>query len=157
MMACTIISNGSERQIPGNEYEPPFTTIMTELKAVMEQLVQEGHRKFYTTAEWGVPLWAGEVLFALRLKYPDISICIVAPHEEQAKDWSEAWRERYFRLHRIANEVVMIHQQWCEEAEADAIQYALKRSDLLYIFGKPEDELLAESMALEMGINVKYF
>lgn len=36
----------------------------------------------------------------LKQAYPDAGIQLVAviPFEEQASRWSEAWRERYFRI-----------------------------------------------------------
>lgn len=156
MKKCFIVSSGKEHTVNGNEFEEPFTSIRRELRVVLEKLCSMGYQHFITTADWGIPLWVGEVGVKMREQYPDVTISIIIPYEEQAKDWLEYQRDRYFKLHQNADNVVLLHTRWCEEAEDDAINYALELSDMLFVFGKPDDGLLAVQWAEARKMKIVY-
>lgn len=156
-MNCLIISNGMELCLKGNEYEQPMLTFMAELKNVLEILYHKGYTKFYLiTAKWGISLLAGELLLLMKKTHADISIHVVVSYEEEAKNWSESQRDRYYRLHRLADEVIMTSKQQTSKSEMNAVRYALKHSDLLYVFGKPKDNLDTVKVAEKMGVSVTY-
>ena len=150
------MSSEKELSLRGNEYEEPFITFKKELWAVLKGLYAKGYQRFITTAEWGIPLWAGEMLVELRTQNPDIMITIIVPYEEQATDWLEYQRDRYYKLHQDADEVILLNTQWCETAEEDALAYALEQSDLLFVFGKPEDNLQAIQLANDLDVMTTY-
>ena len=156
MKTCFIVSSEKELALRGNEYEEPFVTVKKELGDVLRSLYSKGYQRFITGAEWGIPLWAGEMLVNLRTQHPDIMVTIIIPYEEQAKDWFEYQRDRYFKLHQDADEVILLHTHWCETAEEDALAYALEQSDLLFVFGKPEDDLQAVQLANDLNVKTTY-
>lgn len=59
-----------------------------------------GYSVFITDAQPGVGIVWGELVLLLRREYRDDSIELVCmlSHEEEANDWHEYWRERYFDL-----------------------------------------------------------
>ena len=156
MSICFIVSSGKELTLHGNEYEEPFVIIQAELKKVLNTLYSAGYRHYIITAEWGIPLWMGEQIIKLRDQHPEIFLTIIVPYEEQAKDWLEYQRDRYFKLHQLADQVILLNTHWSAEAEEEALCYALRMADLLYVFGKPEDSLAAVELAKDLDVLVTY-
>ena len=62
------------------------------------ELRQQGVTRFAVVADYGVGLYAGECVNALRLTDPGLMLFVVTPHEEQATKWAPYLRERYFKL-----------------------------------------------------------
>ena len=57
------------------------------------------------------------------------------PYEEQANDWYEDQRERYFSVHSLADDVYMLNTQFYEGCYDEADEYMIDQSDLLLVFG----------------------
>ena len=117
-----------------NEYEPPLADIKEKLREIIWGLYCNGYDSFYLNCEYGIPLWAGESICALK-KYNDIKLNIVMPHEEQAKDWYDDQRERYFSVHSLADDVYMLNTRFYEGCYDEADEYMIDQSDLLLVFG----------------------
>ena len=92
------------------------------------ELRQQGVTRFAVVADYGIGLYAGECVNALRRTDPDLMLFVVTPHEEQATKWAPYLRERYFRL--LADCTIMeaasLHQTpTCEyDAYRKIIDYA---------------------------------
>ena len=134
-MVCTIISTGEElMQNCKNEYEPPLADIKGKLREIIWGLYCNGYDSFYLNCEYGIPLWSAEIICALK-KYNDIKLNIAMPYEEQANDWYEDQRERYFSVHSLADDVHMLNTQFYEKCYDEADEYMIDQSDLLLVFG----------------------
>ncbi|MBR1554107.1 MAG: DUF1273 family protein [Oscillospiraceae bacterium] len=156
-MTCTIVTNGKELQSPcQNEEEKPVLAIRQKLLGGLETLIYDGYDEFWFNCEYGVPLWAAEMLSELKKDYA-LKLHIAVPYEEQTTNWTENQRDRYFRLHQLADSVKLIHHQWCNNCYEDAEKYMLEHSDLLYVFGSQKDNLSAVRMAEAMKISVLFF
>ena len=80
------------------------------------------------------------------------------PYEEQAKDWYENQRDRYFSVHDLADDVYMLEKQYYEDCYDDANEYMIDQSDLLLVFGckNSGDFLHNVKYAKENGIECMY-
>ena len=134
-MICTITSTGEEiLQDCKNEYELPLADIKEKLRETIWGLYCNGYDSFYLNCEYGIPLWTAEIICALK-KYNTIELNVVMPYEEQAKDWYEDQRERYFSVHSLADNVHMLNTQYYDGCYDDTEEYMIDQSDLLLVFG----------------------
>ncbi|MCI5752791.1 MAG: DUF1273 domain-containing protein [Oscillospiraceae bacterium] len=107
-MKCTIVSTGFEKGLlEKNEHERPIPELKLHLLDEIWKLYIKGVTDFYVNCEWGVPLWAAEVICALKM-YNPIALHVVAPYEKQAEEWLEYRRERYYQAHNKADSVDII-------------------------------------------------
>lgn len=156
-MVCTIISDGGEllRQCK-NEHEKPYTEIKEKLRQIIWELYKCGFDTFYLNCEYGVPLWAAEIICAMKI-YSDIELHIVTPYEEQAVNWCEEHRERYFKVHSKADGVVMASTQYYDGCYEKADDMMIAESDLLAVFGGKGKRTRTESSVKENNVKIMYF
>ncbi len=155
-MTCTIASDGSERCIPHqNEYEAPYPAIKRSLLSAIQTLFQEGCTDFYVNCENGIPLWAAECICLLK-KTEAVRLHIAVPFEEQSAFWNEDVRDRYFRLHRLADSITFVHTRYAETCYHDTDAFMTEHSDLVLVFGSPSPDLYITDYARNEGIQVKY-
>ena len=158
-MICTIISTGEElMQDCKNEYEPLLTDIKEKLREIIWGLYCNGYDRFYLNCEYGIPLWSAEIISALK-KYNNIELHIAMPYEEQAKDWYDDQRERYFNVHALSDDVHMLEKQYYDGCYDDAEEYMIDQSDLLLVFGCKQsgDFLHSIKYAKENDVECMYF
>ena len=127
-MTCAIISKSSVNVGTFNEYEPPYSKIKEELRDTIWKLFCLGYTEFYSNCEYGIPLWAAEIVIALKM-YNDIKLHIVMPYEEQAKNWSEEYRDRYFTIHEKADTVELLSYHYYDGCYEAANKEMTSRSD----------------------------
>lgn len=138
-MTCTILSTGEELDlICKNEKEPPYPTIKAKLREKIWELYCQGYDRFYVNCEYGVPLWSAEIITALRI-YNKIELHIVMPFEEQSTNWADEFRERFFRLHSLADSVHMITSHYSADCYEQAELYMTGHSDLALVIGSRND------------------
>lgn len=135
-MIYTITSTGDEKEfVLKNEYEEPCTTIKQKLRDTIWEAFVNGVDSFYVNCEYGIPLWAAEIICALK-KYNNIYLHIVVPYEEQCKDWSEDLRNRYYSVHQKADTVEFVDQQYYSDCYDIADELMAEESDFVCVFGK---------------------
>ena len=127
-MTCAIIAKSLVNTGFINEYEPPYSKIKEELRDTIWKLFCEGYTDFYSNCEYGVSLWAAEIVIALKM-YNDIKLHIIMPYEEQATKWSEEYRDRYFAVHEKADSVELLFCRFYEDCYKDADKEMVSRSD----------------------------
>ena len=127
-MTCAIIAKALVNTGFINEYEQPYSKIKDELRDTIWKLFCEGYTGFYSNCEYGVSLWAAETVIALKM-YNDIKLHIVMPHEEQATQWPEEYRERFFTAHEKADTVTIISNHYTEDCYEKAERYMRERGD----------------------------
>lgn len=155
-MICTIISDGSEiLQNYKNEFEPPYTEIKKQLREAVGELLFEGFDTFYVNCEYGVPLWAAEIICALKA-YNNVTLNIVMPYENQADNWCEEHRDRFFNVHAKADSVVMADTQYYSDIYEIADEMMIDESDLLVAFGKNSNKSYAAVYARKKNVAIRY-
>lgn len=155
-MTCTIISNRAELQLEcKNEHEPPYGTIKFELYQIIMSLFTQGYDTFYLNCEYGIPLWAAEIICALKANH-NIKLHIAVPYEEQSTNWVEEHRDRYFKVHGLADSVTIVNTQYHSDCYYEADTFMLENSDLLYVFGNSANTLESVRTAKELGVDILY-
>ena len=127
-MTCAIIKKSLVNTGFINEYEQPYSKIKEEIRDTIWKLYCEGYTEFYSNCEYGVSLWAAETIVALKM-YNDIKLHIVMPYEEQAVNWSEEFRDRYFAVHERADTVTIISNHYTEDCYELADKYMKEQVD----------------------------
>ena len=79
-MTCCIISRNNRYM---NDNEPVCLETKAKLRELIWELYCSGYAEFWVNCEYGIPLWAAEIVIALKI-YNDIKLHIAMPYEEQA-------------------------------------------------------------------------
>lgn len=154
-MTCTIISTGEELLTENkNEYEPPYPQIKAELQMLISGLYAQGYDTFYCSGEYGIPLWAAEIIILSEQSCAGLQLHIVMPYEEQAAHWSEELRDRWFRVHEKADSVTLASTRFHPDYYSETDRMMIEKSDLLVICGKETDLPDAARYAEMQGIEI---
>ncbi len=155
-MICTISSNQKEKDwVCKNEHEMPYIGLKQVLIEILWRLYQGGYTDFCVNCDYGVPLWAAEVICAMK-QYHSIHLHLVIPFEEQSTNWPEALRDRYFAVHEKADTVVFARNHPEEDCWEEADRRMVKCSDLVFLFAEDSDCLYIADHAKECGVKVIY-
>ena len=156
-MVCTIVTTGEElKLVCKNEYEPPYPQLKAKLREKIWALFCQGYDRFFVNCEYGVPLWAAEIICALKM-YNDIELYIAMPNEEQSVNWPESFRDRYFSAHEASDEVIAINNAYCDSCYDEADEYMIEHSDTVLVCGDYNENLYSVRLAKESGINCDFF
>lgn len=158
-MTCTIASDGSEQHWEcKNEYEQPYTAIKILLLQKIRQLYTDGYTDFYVNCDQGIPMWAAEMVCALREKCcPEMWLHIVIPYEEQCRNWAEDLRDRYYGIHAQADSVTLAASHFSENSYETADMLMAENSDLVLIFGNEAAHSFLAAYAAETSASVSFF
>ena len=97
--SCAIFGHDPIRFAWGFDEEAAACYEMkTELAQQIMVLRQQGVTQFSVACDYGVGLYAAEIINALRDNTPELLLFCVTPYEEQAAKWTPALRERYFDM-----------------------------------------------------------
>ena len=87
-------------------------------------LRQSGVSQFLAACDYGVGLYAGEIVNGLRAATDhDLMLICYTPHEEQATKWAPYLRERYFNMLTVCTYLSAV----CEVGTPDAQMQAYKK------------------------------
>lgn len=105
------------------------------LKIQMEKLIEErGVRRFLCGMERGLELAFGELAAELRDgKYPFITLESVIPYEEQAAEWGEADRDRYYNLAARCDREKMLRRSFAQGCIIERDCYLLGQARYLIL------------------------
>lgn len=156
-MKIAIVSNQNEKNFcMKNELEEPYPTIKRRLREIIWNEFCSGSTDFYVNCEYGIPLWAAEIICALK-RYNEIRLHIVVPYEEQALNWTEEQRDRYYYLHEHSDSVTFACYGFEQDCYQTADRIMAENSDKVLIFGTPEDRLCIADYAEKKGISISFF
>ncbi len=128
------MSDGSELNYKcKNEFEEPYITLKSKLTEIIWKLYCANFKEFYLNCEYGIPLWAAEIVLALK-KYNDISLQLITPYENQAEHWCEEYRNRYYAIHEKSDSVLMLSTAYYPECYNAANEFMKSRSGLVLYF-----------------------
>ena len=102
-----------------------------ELAQQIMVLRQQGVTQFYVGCDYGVGLYAAEIINVLRDNDPKLLLFCVTPHEEQATKWTPQLRERYFDMLTKCTHLsaVSLHPQ--PDAQLEAYRTIIRQSDMV--------------------------
>lgn len=76
------------------------------LSKTLDELIGAGVRRFCSGGAQGFDLLAAEAVIKKRRDNPDLSLSMILPCPEQAKNWSASERARYKEILSLADEVI---------------------------------------------------
>ena len=130
--SCAILGHNPMRFAWGFDEEAAECHDMKmELAQQIMVLRQQGVTHFSVACDYGVGLYAAEIINALRNDDSELMLFCITPYEEQATKWTPALRERYFDMlikctHMTA---VSLHKQ--PDAQLEAYRAIIRQSDMV--------------------------
>ena len=105
-----------------------------ELAQQIMVLRQQGVTQFYVGCDYGVGLYAEEIINVLRDNDPELLLFCVTPHEEQATKWTPQLRERYFDMLTKCTHLsaVGLHPQ--PDAQLEAYRTIIRQADIAGLY-----------------------
>jgi len=82
-------------------------------------------------ARGGDLIFAEQVLLVKATEHPNIQLITVVPHEGQANSWSEAWRDRYFRVLELSSDVITLAAHYTRDCYHVRNRYLVDNADKL--------------------------
>ncbi|WP_159881721.1 DUF1273 domain-containing protein [Paenibacillus puerhi] len=79
------------------------TYIQKAIEKKLIPLIEEGLEWVIITGQWGVELWAGEVVLKLKSDYPDVKLAVITPFLSIQEKWNEEKQEYFNRIIKQAD------------------------------------------------------
>jgi len=156
-MICAIMSNGDELSLKNkNEKDKPYPLIKLQIRNVIWELYCNGYDEFYLNCEYGVQLWSAEIICAFKL-YNSIKLHILIPYEEQAVNWCEEYRDRYYKVHLNADNVCLINTHYHYKCYAEVDEIMISKSDLLLVFGEKNNKSYFSEHIVKNNVQMIYY
>ena len=154
--SCAILGHSPMRFAWGFDEEAVECHDMKmELAQQIMVLRQQGVTHFSVACDYGVGLYAAELINVLRDNDPELMLFCVTPYEEQATKWTPELRERYFDMLADCTDLSCVDYQETPNAQLMAYRRIVKQSDMLVAVydpelasGSAEDKAMAYALAL---------
>ena len=154
--SCAILGHSPMRFAWGFDEEAAECHDMKmELAQQIMVLRQQGVTHFSVACDYGVGLYAAELINVLRNNDPELMLFCVTPYEEQATKWTPELRERYFDMLADCTDLSCVDYQETPNAQLMAYRRIVKQADMLVAVYDPElasdsaeDKAMAYALAL---------
>ena len=101
---------------------------------LIEVLSEEDDVNFITMMRPGADTFAAAEVLRLKKDYPLITLECMIPYEEQAADWDECARDRYFDIIERCDKETLFSTSYRDNVEDECLNKARKRADeVIYI------------------------
>ena len=104
---------------------------MLELAQQIMVLRQQGVTHFSVACDYGVGLYAAELINVLRDNDPELMLFCVTPYEEQATKWTPELRERYFDMLVKCSHMTAVYTHKQPDAQLKAYRTIIRQSDMV--------------------------
>jgi uncharacterized phage-like protein YoqJ len=101
------------------------------MKLVIEDLFHQGYSNYLCGFEEGADIYFAESLFEMQAKYSALTLNSIIPYENQAIDWPEWEREKYFNLLEKCNKETLLYTQYKIGCLAEKNKIMILNSDIL--------------------------
>lgn len=101
-----------------------------DLKKVVEELIEGGYNRFLCGMALGFDMLAFEVVKDIKNEYEGISIIACVPCRDQAKRYPRAEKNRYERLLKSADEVIVLKEEYDEYCMKERDRYMVDNSSV---------------------------
>jgi uncharacterized phage-like protein YoqJ len=139
-----------------DEDSPDCLRLKVRLYFEVDQMREKGVTVFLTGLAPGIDMIAAEIVLDIKRAYPfdDIRLVILVPGKEEADQWPEAYRERYFHILERADEVVTLKKRHAGDGMLKRNRYMLKTSShLIAVWGGSETKQTID-YAVKKGLDV---
>ncbi|MEH7253760.1 MULTISPECIES: DUF1273 domain-containing protein [Bacillaceae] len=121
---------------------PSVFFIKEAFKKALVPLLEDGLEWVLISGQLGAELWAAEVVFELKLEFPEIKLAVITPFLEQEATWSENNTEWYKSILAQADFVDSVTKKGYEKPWQFRLknQFFIDKSDALILFYDQEKE-----------------
>lgn len=151
MITCTIASSGEEVFLSPEEQQ----ILKQRLALIILHQHSLGCDDFYVNCNYGVPLWAAELICRFK-KHMHINLHISVPHEKQSRCWEEEHREQHLHVHRMADTIAIVSFPHDPDSDRRADEFMVENSTFLLMYGDPDAETYIEEYAKDIGKIVEH-
>ena len=137
MIKVAVISKTPENWLT-LEATPECDAVYEKIKLALINLSREETLWLMSPMNRGFETMAAEL--SLRLG-GNIKLECVIPFEEQAKDWSEPERDRYFSIIENCERETMLSSEKREKSEKLCYSYIINAANLILLGEAPDDEI----------------
>ena len=131
--------------------------IKADLRAEIDQAIQDGFHVFITGMARGVDLWAAEIVLDLRKRNKELKLICAVPYEGFEERWSWQWRRLYRNVLDKADLVRIIGQGYSSGIFQIRNEWLVNHSArVIAVFsGEPSGTKNTIDYALRQGIPVR--
>ncbi len=130
--SCAILGHSPMRFAWGFDEEAAECHDMKiELAQQIMVLQQQGVTHFSVACDYGVGLYAAELINVLRDNDPELMLSCVTPYEEQATKWTPELRERYFDMLVKCSHMTAVYTHKQPDAQLKAYRTIIRQSDMV--------------------------
>jgi uncharacterized phage-like protein YoqJ len=121
---------------------PSVTFIKAALKKELIPMLEDGLEWVLISGQLGAELWAAEVIFELKLDYPEVKLAVITPFLEQEASWSENNTEWYKSILARADFIDSVTKKGYEKPWQFRLknQFFIEKSDALLLLYDQEKE-----------------
>lgn len=123
-----------------NEEDERCIELRALLTELIEKLIQDNHvTHFISGMALGVDQICAELVLELKKQYPNITIECAIPCEEQAVNWTEKQRDRYFEIAERCDKETLLQHHYDKDCMLKRNRYMVDSSDIVLAVwsGKP--------------------
>lgn len=155
--ACAFTGYRPEKfPFPFSENSTEYRAFENALTAAILAANTSGYRTFYSGVARGFDLVAAEIVLMLRESGRDLRLCCVLPFKDQCHAWSLDWQQRYLRVIKAADEVIVLADEYSRGVYQKRNRYMIDRSAavITYFDGQKGGTASTVSMAQKKGLTV---
>lgn len=136
MLKVAVISKTNETWLKGEGIEADIA--FEKIKLALINLCREETVWLISPLNRGIETMAAEIAVMLG---GNIKLECTLPFEEQAKDWSESERDKYFSIIERCETETMITSQKGEKSEKYCYTYLVNKANLIILGEAPNEEI----------------
>jgi len=139
-----------------DESDPRCILLKAQIYETLEQAYADGYLHFICGMALGTDLYFCESALALRARHPEVTVEAAIPCEEQAANWRESERSRYYNLIAQCDLETMVQQHYDSACMHRRNRYMVDRSSrIISVFGGTlGGTMYTLSYALKQGLRL---
>ena len=114
-----------------DEESPLGLDFKKRLRETIEVLILQGYKHMISGGAQGMDIMAAEIVLDLQKDYPDVTLEMAIPFEDQAKKWSEEYRARWQRCIDEADMLTVVSHEYTKNCLYARNRYIVQQADLL--------------------------
>jgi uncharacterized phage-like protein YoqJ len=140
---------------------PGIAIIKKAIKKQILSLIDDGLEWVIVSGQWGVEVWAAEVVIELKQSYSNLQLAVITPFLEQEENWNEEKKEIYTSVLQNADYVNSVSKKKYEGGWQfkEKNKFLLRNTDgmvLVYDEENPGSPRFMKELAARRGLEVNY-
>lgn len=126
------------------------------LRDTIENFIWQGYQHFISGGAMGMDMFAAEIVLELKTQYPQITLEMVSPFDDQAAKWKTEYQQRHRRLFQLADMTTAIGHEYTKSCIFARNRYLVNNADMLLAAydGQPGGTEMTIRYARQQGIQV---